>query len=163
MSKKRTLTVIFSLAMALAMFAGVWQPASAAFITKNGYAVGNQGIFIPGGLNPDIAWATKANRSSLGFTPIRFSRDPIMLHFENTSGSKVNTPFVLSYVFFKLYPWEERAYKNGDLGIWYKDVNTHQWKQCSSFLIPSNKKDEKPRLACAVTQWNTTYGIAEKR
>jgi hypothetical protein len=68
----------------------------------------------------------------------------------------------MTYVYFNLYNWERKAYDKGNLGIYYKDVNTGNWKECPSFLTNNSGKTDG-RIACLATQYNTVYGIGTPR
>jgi hypothetical protein len=137
-----------------AMVVGVFQPALAQDTLTNTYAVGNQGIWSPTEFNTGNLWVEKTSKS--GGT-IRFSRSPIMVYGENDQGSKINQPFVLTYVFFNLHPWELRAYENEYLKIYYKDNATGFWKECTTYLAKAG--NGYSRIACVAPQYNTVSGI----
>jgi hypothetical protein len=144
--------------LVLAVFAlvvGVFQTALAQDSFTNTYAVGNQGIWSPTEFNTANLWVEKSSKSGGG--TVRFSRTPIMVHGESDSGSEINQPFVLTYVFFNLHPWELRAYENDYLKIYYQDNATGFWKECTTYLAKTGNGHS--RVACVAPQYNTVYGI----
>lgn len=151
---KFTRLSVIPMLIAFAMVAGVFQPALAQDTLTNTYAVGNQGIWSPTEFNTANLWVEKTSKSG---GSIRFARAPIMVRGENDQGSEINQPFVLTYVFFNLHPWELRAYENGYLKIYYQDNATGFWKECNTYLAKTG--DGYSRIACVAPQYNTVYGI----
>ncbi len=156
MRKKRLLTIAVTLMLVLVVFAGTWQGSSAAFITSNTYQIGNLGIYIPNGFNPDNIYIKKVSKSSFGGVPGKFSRALMELYFVSDSGSRNYTPYVLTYAYFNLNSIERHAWENGKLGIYYKDVNSGTWKSCYTFYNPNIL--DNGRASCLASQY-TTYGL----
>ena len=156
MRKKRILTIVVTLILALAVFAGTWQGSSAAFVTSNTYQIGNLGIYIPNGFNPDNVYIKRVSKSSVGGAPGKFSRALMELYFVSDSGSRNYTPYVLTYVYFNLNSIERHAWEKGNLGIYYKDVSTGNWKSCYTFYNPNIL--DNGRVSCLASQY-TTYGL----
>jgi len=156
MRKKRLFTIAVTLLLVFVVFAGTWQGSSAAFITSNTYQIGNLGIYIPNGFNPDNIYIKKVSKSSLGGVPGKFSRALMELYFVSDSGSRNYTPFVLTYVYFNLNSIERHAWEKGNLGIYYKDVNSGAWKSCYTFYNPNIL--DNGRVSCLASQY-TTFGL----
>jgi hypothetical protein len=147
MDKKRLFSGFASLILALVVLAGSFQSASAAFITDNAYVIGNQGFFVPAGFDSDLMFL---ERASMDGSPVTFAQTPVRIVLEGEG----SMPF--TYIFFELDPWEQRAYTNEDLHIYFRDNATGFWSTCNAFVV--NDHEDNFRIACVASQ-PTTYGI----
>jgi hypothetical protein len=159
----------FGLLLAVVMFLVSAAPAFAqegVEGTTNSQAIGNQGIFSPAVFERDRLWVTKVGKTELGFTPIRFARDPIFIHAVGAEGGDVSSPFTLTYVWFNLVGDERRGYPSGETQIFFQDTSTGEWRACRSFVDQDSGEDERGipgRIGCLVTQYNTIYGVGRAR
>ena len=161
MSKKVRLFSVISVLLVLAVIAGVFSTANAAYITSTNYEIGRQGIYIPGGFNPLNVKLTTINAGNAGYAPVKFSRSVLRLRYVSSTGNTINTPYIMTYVYFTLKPWERKAYDNGTAGIYYLDLTDNNWKQCPSFII-TGKNLPHGRIACLASQY-TLFGFGYKR
>jgi hypothetical protein len=161
MSKKFRLFSVISVLLVLAVIAGVFSTANAAYITSTNYEIGRQGIYIPGGFNPLNVKLTTINAGNAGYAPVKFSRSVLRLRYVSSTGNTIDTPYIMTYVYFTLKPWERKAYDNGTAGIYYLDLTDNNWKQCPSFII-TGKNLPNGRIACLATQY-TLFGFGYKR
>jgi hypothetical protein len=167
MAKRKGFVVFLSLFLALAFVVGAYNPAAAAFVTKTTYSIGDQGINVPAGFDPDIFYIKRTGGAQ---GVVHFTRTPIEIVMKQ--GGVI--PF--TYVFFDLKPWEARAYRDGELHIYSKNPNNDTWTTCSSFVINAVAQDVKTaispqgtfgtsdnrvRIACVATA-ATIYGIGSK-
>lgn len=160
MTRKKVSNLALAIVLALTMVAGVWQSGwAAANITSNSYFLGNQGIYIPGGLDPETVWLTRVTPLELAGAPVKFTHPAIELHFKGADGKDNHFPYVLTYVIFNLNNKERMLWENGDLHIYYRDVIGKTWKVCTSETFFPNISAPEGRLACLAPQY-TTFGIA---
>ncbi len=161
MSKKFRLFSVISVLLVLAVIAGVFSTANAAYITSTNYEIGRQGIYIPGGFNPLNVKLTTINAGNAGYAPVKFSRSVLRLRYVSSTGNTIDTPYIMTYVYFTLKPWERKAYDNGTAGVYYLDLTDNNWKQCPTFII-TGKNLPNGRIACLATQY-TLFGFGYKR
>jgi hypothetical protein len=161
MSTKMRLFSVISILLALAVIVGTFSTATAAYITTTNYEIGRQGIYIPGGFDPNNVKLTTINAGNAGYAPVKFSRSVLRLRYISSTGNTIDTPFIMTYVYFTLKPWERKAYDNGTAGIYYLDLSTNSWKQCPSFII-TGKNLPNGRIACLATQY-TLFGFGYNR
>ena len=151
MSTKMRLFSVISILLALAV----------AYITSTNYEIGRQGIYIPNGFDPNYVKLTTVNAGNAGYAPVKFSRSVLRLHFISSSGNTINTPYIMTYVYFTLKPWERKEYDKGTAGIYYLDLTDNNWKQCPSVII-TGKNLPNGRIACLATQY-TLFGVGYNR
>ncbi len=161
MSKKIRLFSVISVLLVLAIIAGVFSTANAAYITSTNYEIGRQGIYIPGGFNPLNVKLSTISAGNAGYAPVKFSRSVLRLRYISSDGTTNNTPYIMTYVYFTLKSWERKAYDKGTAGIYYLDLATHTWKEYPSFMITS-KNLPNGRIACLATQY-TMFGFGIER
>jgi hypothetical protein len=166
MKKFGAFQLMIAVVLALVVVVGAWSPARAqdtgqdqdqnplAPGFKNDIFKGQHGIYAAGGLNPDRVSVSTDDLGieGKGFGQIRLARNPVTIDVSNFS-------MPLTYVYFNLWPWETRAYRNGDLKIFYKNANGG-WSVCSpSFEVDKNLESDRTRIACVVPLGATTFGI----
>lgn len=157
MSTKMRLFSMISILLVLAVVVGTFSNATAAYITSTNYEIGRQGIYIPGGFNPNNVKLSTISSGNVGYAPVKFSRSVLSLRFIADDGTTNNTPFIMTYVYFTLKPWERKAYDKGEAGIYYLDLTDNNWKQCPSFII-TGKNLPNGRISCLATQY-TWFGF----
>ncbi len=161
MSTKMRLFSVISILLALAVVVGTFSSATAAYITSTNYEIGRQGIYIPGGFDPNNVKLTTVSKGNVGYAPVKFSRSVLRLRYISSDGTTNNTPFIMTYVYFTLKPWERKEYDKGTAGIYYLDLTTNAWKQCPSFII-TGKNLPNGRVACLASQY-TWFGFGYNR
>jgi hypothetical protein len=161
MSTKMRLFSVISILLALAVVVGTFSSATAAYITSTNYEIGRQGIYIPGGFDPNHVKLTTVSAGNVGYAPVKFSRSVLRLRYISSDGTTNNTPFIMTYVYFTLKPWERKEYDKGTGGIYYLDLSTNTWKQCPSFII-TGKNLPNGRIACLASQY-TLFGFGYNR
>ncbi len=157
MRSKLKITLIVTLILAAVIFAGVWHNASAAYITSKTYQIGNLGIYLPNGFNPNNVWIERTSKGGLGGAPVKFSRSLMTLHFVDDSGHSSSTPYILTYVFFNLNSNENHAWDKNKLSIYYFNVRDGNWKKCPTF-VNFDVYAPNGRASCLAPQY-TTYGL----
>ncbi len=166
MTTSKTIRTLFSLLIAIILFAGVWSPAmaqddgedqalAAGFVRD--FVRGKSGIHVPSGFDPDVLNLTSSSgfeRSTLpgGF---RIGRAPVTINLDSDG----LMPF--TYIFFELWPWQRRAFENGDLTIAYRN-SSGTWVECPSFMVNDGDDDDDGegnfRIAC-VAPMPTSFAI----
>jgi hypothetical protein len=157
MSTKMRLFSVISILLVLAVVVGTFSNATAAYITSTNYEIGRQGIYIPGGFDPNRVKLTTISAGNAGYAPVKFTRSVLSLRYTSSTGSTINTPFIMTYVYFTLKPGERKAYDNGTAGIYYLDLTDNNWKKCPSFII-TGKNLPNGRISCLATQY-TWFGF----
>lgn len=159
MSTKMRIFSVVSILLALAVVVGTFSSATAAYITTTNYEIGRQGIYIPGGFDPNHVKLSKTG--GVGYAPVTFRRGVLHLRYISSDGTTNNTPFIMTYVYFTLNARERKAYDKGTAGIYYLDLTDHNWKVCPSFMI-TGKNLPDGRVACLATQY-TYFGFGIER
>lgn len=163
MIRHKKFSLALAILLALAMVVGVFQSSlAAANITSNSYFLGNQGIYVPGGLDRDVIKLSRPRSTELAGAPVRFTHPTIKLHFKGESGQGIHFPWVLTYVIFNLNAKERRLWESGDLHIYYKDVRDNSWNICSSETFYPKINAPNGRLACLAPQYSI-YGVGTAR
>jgi hypothetical protein len=165
---KKLLKLTASLLFVLVFAAGSWASAfaqddtgtespaqqTAATTGQQTFARGNQGIFIPGGADPDFVNVELVDKDTTGGGVVFFARDPIRIEF--TGGGFQPLP----YVFFELWPWQVRAYEDGRLGIYGQNADG-TWSACNAFLVGAPSERDRgtvQRIGCVITN-SGVWGI----
>lgn len=160
MSKKAAIFLTLS-ALVLAVLAGVWRSASAATITENSIAFGKQGIFIPAGFSPENVSLKRIHPREFRGTPVIFKRPLLDLAFHSNAGSRVNTPFTMTYVYYALSRGETKQWEAGNLSIYYKELISKTWRRCNTVPVSGGSGEgATTTLSCVATQ-GTIYGLGK--
>jgi len=162
MNKKTAIFLTLS-ALVLAVLAGAWHNASAVTITENSIAFGKQGIFIPAGFSPENVSLKRIHQREFSGAPVIFKRPLLDLAYHSNAGSRVNTPFVMTYVYFTLSKGETRQWEDGKLSIYYKELIIQAWRPFNTLAVNGGSgEDSTTTLSCVATQ-GTIYGLGKTR
>jgi hypothetical protein len=181
MKRNRTIYII-SLLLTLAVFItsfaatgaqqteGTQQEAQPAASTVIGS--GNQGAFIPAGVDPNLFHAHNIHRSQIGWVRGEVIRRAVLLEAHELSGNVIDNPNVRTYVFFKLNNSDLRAWNNGELSIVWRPKDTKTWQTCNAFGVDTQASQQttaqagtesiqvsQPRLACLTSTYNAYYAL----
>ena len=160
MKRKTVFHIMTPVLLVLALVLGTWRSTAAAIITNDTHSIGRQGIFVPGGFSPDNIQLTRLSQNEFRGGPVVFTRPMLRVRYINNAGREVGFPFALTYVFYNLHGFEQREWEEGELGIWYRDNATNQWRSCNAFQTKLANGDA--RIACVATQ-GTVFGLGRAR
>jgi hypothetical protein len=160
MKRLRGIHIAVAALLVVALLLGTWQSISAQFITNDTWAIGRQGIFVPGGFSQDNVELTRVHQSEVRGGPVIFKRPLLRLQYFNNEGSSLGIPFALTYVFYNLHGFEVRDWERGNLGIWYLDTTTSTWRSCNAFQTKLQNGDA--RIACVAPQ-STLFGLGKEQ
>ncbi len=174
MRKESQFRVILILFLTLFAVVGVWSPAmaqdgeepteeAAPAGTSSEFFRGRQGLFSSAGFDPETTMLENAgDKTRVG--QVRLARNPVRLV------APEGGVLPLTYVYFDLWPWQARAYRDGKLNIFYENQDGG-WSECSSIVVDDPEAegqveddDEtagRMRIAC-VAPMATTFGIGTK-
>jgi hypothetical protein len=165
MSKRSNVFWIISVLLIAAAITITWHQASAKVITENSIAFGKQGIFIPGGLSPEIVSLDRLSPGEFRGGPIVFKRPLMVLGFKDSDGRRASIPFALTFVYYQLNQAEQRQWDKGTLNIYYRDVNSSSWNSCSTTPVtgpPDEEGKANITLSCPAPQ-ATIFGLGSTR
>jgi hypothetical protein len=156
MSKKAAIFLTLS-ALILVVLAGAWRSASAAVTTDNSIAFGKQGIFIPAGFSPENVSLKREFRGA----PVVFKRPLLDLAYHSDAGSRVNTPFTMTYVWYTLSKSETKQWEAGNLSIYYKELISKAWRPCPTVAVNSGSEEGSTTTVSCVATQGTVYGLGK--
>lgn len=162
MKKKPATIIAVSALLLLAILAVAWGSASAAYVNDKSMVFGNQGIFVPAGLDQDNYSLTRISPSQYRGASIDFKR-PLMDLEIHSQGHQINIPYSMTYVFYSLHQSEVKQWDKGELSLYYKDLTTGIWTTCPTVAVASSaNKQSTYTLACVAPQ-ATLFGLGKRR
>jgi hypothetical protein len=163
MKTKKLAFTIIALILALSIIAASNMAAIAHEIEKGdtvAFYSGRAGVSFTESQYTGVVRLTRPDDSSFGATNHpKFTKSLVTVRLTKANGEQVKFILGSVYVFYIVKASEVRAWKEGELGLYYLDGWKNEWKECGSFLVNGN--EGKPRIACRMRLFGT-YGLAEK-